>query len=245
MTKQVEAEVEIDADAARVWRALTEGEELKRWFTLDARVTPGEGGAIWQSFGEGMDWETPIEVWEPNRHLRAGDAATKIAVDYFIETRGGKTVLRLVHSGFADDTWEGELDNLDAGWASFLRLLKLYLERHDDEPRTMVSFRHPPVELPRDEIFRRALAMLGVEGTPRVGERYTTSTGFEGVVEVFKPPINFSGTVANLGDAFLMLEIEQGKERCRPALWVSLFGDRQSEAPAMQERITKMLEDAF
>ena len=58
--KKVVAEVTIDADAETVWRAISEGEEIKRWFTIDARVTPGAGGAIWMSFGEGMDWETPI-----------------------------------------------------------------------------------------------------------------------------------------------------------------------------------------
>ena len=90
--KKVEAQITIDADAATVWRALTDGEELTRWFPLDARVTPGEGGSIWMSFRGGLDWETPIALWEPNRHLRTADPApSPLAVDYFIEAQGGQT----------------------------------------------------------------------------------------------------------------------------------------------------------
>lgn len=38
--------VEIEAPIERVWRALTEAAELERWFPLEARVEPGEGGSI-------------------------------------------------------------------------------------------------------------------------------------------------------------------------------------------------------
>ena len=118
--KKVTAEISIDADADAVWRALSEGEEIKRWFSPEARVTPGVGGAVWLSWGEGADWEAPIEIWEPKRHLRTVDPApSKLAVDYFIESKGGETVLRIVHSGFAADAWDDEIDTLNAGWRTF------------------------------------------------------------------------------------------------------------------------------
>lgn len=41
--------------AGGVWRALTEAEELTRWFPLQARVTPGEGGEIWMSWNGHAD----------------------------------------------------------------------------------------------------------------------------------------------------------------------------------------------
>lgn len=248
-SRSIDLSIEIDADAETVWRALAEGEQLARWFPLDARVTPGVGGAIWFSWGEGADWEAPIEVWEPNRHLRTVDAPTRIAVDYYIETRDGKTILRLVHSGFAADTWEGELDSLENGWSSFLATLKLYLERHRDEPRTMAFFRHPPLEIPREEAFDRMIAAFGIRaadgGALRVGGRYISDAGFEGEVSVVGRPINFSGIAENLDDAFLMLEIEGGRKRCRPCLWISLYGAAQAEAPALQQRITEIIEKAF
>src|SRR5437016_9971982 len=43
-------------------------------------------------------------VWKPNEHVRfVGDrpeGAPPSVVDYYVEGRGGKTVMRMVHSGF-------------------------------------------------------------------------------------------------------------------------------------------------
>lgn len=238
----VEAEVTINADADTVWRALTEGEELKRWFPLDARVRPGAGGAIWLSWGEGMDWEAPIEVWEPKRHLRTVDPApSTVAIDYYIEARGGETVLRIVQSGFGADAWEDEIDTLHGGWRAFLATLRNDLQRHRGEPRAVVYVRHPVVELPRAEVFPRMLAALGM---PHVaaGERFEGEL-FRGVAEVALPPVNISGPLDNYGNGFLMIEIEPGRGRCRPAVWVSLYGETAREAEALQavlhERVTR------
>lgn len=242
--KKVEAEITIDADAATVWRALSEGEELKRWFPLDARVTPGEGGALWLSFGEGMDWEAPIALWEPNRHLRTVDPPpSKAAVDYYIEARGGQTVLRIVQSGFGADAWDDELETLNGGWRAFLATLRNYLEQHRGEPRAMAYFRHPVVKLERSEVFPRMLQALGV---PLVNEgEHFSGPLFEGIADISAPPVNFSGALENLGRGFLMIEIEPGRGQCRPAVWVSLYGEAMSQAPALQERLSAIVTAAF
>jgi uncharacterized protein YndB with AHSA1/START domain len=242
--KTIQAEITIDADAATVWRALTEGEELKRWFPLDARVTPGEGGALWLSFGEGMDWEAPIALWEPNRHLRTVDPPpSKAAIDYYIEAQGGQTVVRIVQSGFGDNTWDDELETLNSGWRTFLATLRNYLEQHPGEPRAMAYFRHPVVELERREVFPRMMEALGVKLVGE-GERFAGPL-FEGVADISAPPVNFSGALTNLGRGFLMIEIEPGRGKCRPAVWVSLYGDEAVQAPALQERLTKLVTAAF
>ncbi|HKO58813.1 MAG TPA: SRPBCC domain-containing protein [Thermoanaerobaculia bacterium] len=241
--KKIEKEVIIKATPEEVWRALTAAEELKRWFPLDARVTPGPGGAIMFSFGEGMEWESPIDVWEPNRHLRTVSeyGAQKMAVDYYLEGRGGETVLRFVHSGFADDAWDDELDTMSAGWATFLANLRHYLERHPGQPRTVAYYRHPVVELDRETAFARVLEAMNIR---RDGNRYTSDWG-SGDILVDRPPINFTGTVEKWDDASLMIEIEPGRGRCRPAIWVSLYGEEQSKAPELQERVKGLLEKAF
>ena len=41
-----ELALDIDASADEVWRALTEAEELMRWFPLEAQVAPGNGGSM-------------------------------------------------------------------------------------------------------------------------------------------------------------------------------------------------------
>ncbi|HVS32844.1 MAG TPA: SRPBCC domain-containing protein [Thermoanaerobaculia bacterium] len=257
--KRIEKSVEIHATAGEVWEALSNAEELKRWFPLDARVRPGEGGALWLSWGEGSDWETPIEVWQPGKHLRTVDTTAveggeprRVAVDYLIEAQGGgTTVLRLVHSGFANDTWDDELDSMGAGWAAFLAHLKHYLEHHRGQARTLAYVRHEPVELPRREVFMRTTAALGIaepEGLqPGMRLSAVTREGdrFEGFVKVAAPPINISGSVENWNDGFLMIEIEPGRTRCRPAIWLSLYGKARGEAESVQQRLRKLLQDEF
>jgi uncharacterized protein YndB with AHSA1/START domain len=242
--KTIEAEITIAADAATVWRALTEGEELKRWFPLDARVTPGVGGALWLSFGEGMDWEAPIELWEPERHLRTVDPPpSKAAIDYYIEAKGGETVLRIVQSGFGADAWDDELDTLNSGWRTFLAILRNYLERHPGEPRAMAYFRHPVVPLERRDVFPRMLEALGV--TPVAERERFSGPLFEGIADISAAPVNFSGALENHGRGFLMIEIEPGRGQCRPAVWVSLYGAAAAEAPALQERLQELVTRAF
>jgi uncharacterized protein YndB with AHSA1/START domain len=235
--KKVEAEVSIAATPEEVWRAVSEGEEIKRWFCIDARVNPGPNGSIWMSFGEGMDWEAPIEIWDPPHHLRAA------AVDYFIEARGGETVLRIVHSGFGADAWDEELDTLNGGWRAFAAVLRNYLEKHRGEPRTLAYFRHPSIEMERKDAFPKLLRALDV---PLVGEgeRFEGEL-FRGAADVALPPINLSGPLENHGNGFLFLEVEPGRGSCRPSAWVSLYGESGAGAAALQEELRERITRAF
>jgi uncharacterized protein YndB with AHSA1/START domain len=239
--RKIVNEIVLPANEDEVWRAVSEGEELAKWFPLDARVTPGAGGSVWQSFGEGAEWETPITVWEPRKRLFTGDPAS-LAVDYIIEARGaGETVLRIVTSGFSgENAWEEEVD-MSAGWTTFLLGLRHYFQHHRGESRTVAYFRHPVVEISREEGFRRMLNVFGFAETPREGEQFdvTTKMGdrLQGTVEVVAPPINLTATLVSVNRAFLMIEIERGRGRCRPAAWISLYGEAGAEAAALQERL--------
>jgi hypothetical protein len=57
--------------------------------------------------------------------------------------------------------------------------------------------------------------------------------------------VNFSGSLENLGRGFLMIEIEPGRGRCRPAVWVSLYGDAAQDAAALQVQLTELVTRAF
>jgi len=257
--RKIETEIEIDASPEAVWEALSSAEGLKRWFGLDARVRPGQGGSIWLSWGEGADWESPIEIWEPGRHLRTVDEVpgkdgappARVAVDYLIETREGRTLVRLVHSGMAADSWDDEIDTLNAGWNAFLIHLRHSLEAHPGQPRQLAHFRHPAVSLERPEAFRRTLRVLGIDDPSQlqVGGRYASS-GVEairlsGEVRLLKSPINLTATVESLNDGMLMIEIEPGRGRCRPSVWLSLYGESGRQAVATTTAIRKLLESEF
>lgn len=222
-TRKHETEVEIHAPVEAVWKAITEAAELARWFCLDAKVEPGPGGSVWVSWGPGMEGTSAIEIWEPNRRFRvvqtrapggkSGVEPLPLAVDYYLETRGESTVLRIVHSGFGDsDAWDGEYEGTRRGWPMYLRTLRHALERH---PRTpcIQAYVAQPVGLPMDEAFRR---LTGPEGFAVSGGRFAMASGEEGTVEVLRPPEEFGGVVTGLNDALLWLMLARG------FLWINL-----------------------
>ena len=160
--------IEIDATVDEVWKALTDARELERWFAGEAKIEPGVGGKIWISWGGGMEYEERIEVWEPGRHLRTGsdrgEGAERIhmSLDYTLETRGGRTVLRLVHSGFGSDaSWDQEYDSTERGWTIFLWLLKYLLERGAAPAKTVMIGRTLPVS--RDAAWERLTGPGGLD----------------------------------------------------------------------------------
>lgn len=59
------------------------------------------------------------------------------------------------------------------------------------------------------------------------------------------PPVNFSGPLTNYGDGFLMIEVEPGRGKCRPAVWVSLYGESGRNAEALTERLREAVTRAF
>lgn len=82
----------------------------------------------------------PIEIWRPNQQLRwieRTSSGQPAAVEFNLESRGGKTIVRLVQCGFdGDSDWDNEwYDSCNYGWEFMLVNLRHYLERHAAQPR--------------------------------------------------------------------------------------------------------------
>ena len=58
--KVLRKEIEIAAPVDEVWKALTDPQELTKWFPLEARITPGVGGSLFLSWGPAWEGETQI-----------------------------------------------------------------------------------------------------------------------------------------------------------------------------------------
>jgi len=226
-TRKIEKSVRIRADAEAVWKALTDGEEIARWFAPEARVKPGAGGSIFVSWGPDMAVEERIVLWEPPRHLRHAfgihaPSGMPLYVDYVIEGEGGETTLRLVHNGFAVGAdWDDELESTDRGWSIFLRNLKLALERHAGRPCAQSTFsRRTP--LSRDEAWARLVGPLGFDRdgvwagrTPTEGDAFDVTTAggtaLRGTVEIFHRARDLALTLGNLDDSLFRLSFERAK----------------------------------
>ncbi len=139
-SREHETTIEIDAPADVVWRAISEGEELTRWFAKEAKSTPGVGGSIWVRWSEDMELTMSIVISDPSRHLRL-EGSKKLATDFHLEAQsGGRTKLRIVASGFgADASWDSLYDGTRKGWLLFALTLKHYIERHHGRARSVVN----------------------------------------------------------------------------------------------------------
>lgn len=225
-------EMTLDLPAAPedVWRALTSAEELVRWFPVDARVTPGPGGAMVWSWGEGWDWATRIDAWEPVRRLRLvqedarpydaegrpvpeGQAASaRIAIEFTLESDRGQTRLRLVHSGFGRGAaWDDEVEGITEGWQAELASLRHYLAHHRGRDRALrIAWLTTP--LSRAEAWSRLVGPGGFQFSPvdvKAGEPYDVlvpgGARLSGTVALHLPRQTLAGTVRELSDGWFRI----------------------------------------
>lgn len=115
----------------RVWAALTETEELGRWF-MAGTVEPHVGGRVRFESGEEGGTEGEVLAWDPPRLLeyswvRGGDAGPRSLVRWRLTPDGDGTVLVLQHEGVARET----AFDLGAGWHDFLDRLPRQLAGED------------------------------------------------------------------------------------------------------------------
>lgn len=243
--RMFESVATIDAPADIVWRALSDGEELKRWFPIESRVTPpgpdGRGGSIFLSWGSACEGEAPITIWEPQRCLAWTESheggAVQIAVEFHLESRGGQTVLRLVQSGFGRGAkWDDYYDSISNGWKFELKSLGHYLARHRGADRSCVW-------LPVPSSLSMAECWARLANHPGLLKQGSMTGWTEGREYQFAGPDGnlysgiclrhvdgkvFAGTVQELGDAVLRLEIERMGAGCMPCFWLSIWGPRRN-----------------
>ena len=250
-----EMAIEIDATADDVWRALTEAEELVRWFPLHARVTPGEGGAMLWTWKDAWRWETRITEWTPGKRLRLVDEAARpydangqpvpvnradaahVVMDFELEAHGNTTRLRLVHSGFGrGDAWDDELDGVAGGWQFELRSLKHYLERHRARQRHY-AWIAASTPVPIDAAWS---ALTGVDGfnlrpsSIASGTPFTMQTAagdaFSGTTEFARVGRDFAGRLNELDDTYVRLSVFRAGGATGITAWMATYSSGSAAA---------------
>lgn len=144
----IEHTMEIEAPRERVFEALTDPDELVRWFPSGADSDARTGGAFEYRFEFPAEPERDHTYSGAYHEVRAGESASypwngalgETRVDVTLEAAGDSTVLRLVHSGWGEGPdWEESRQMHDEGWAFFLGNLKSYVERGEDGRRAALG----------------------------------------------------------------------------------------------------------
>ena len=265
-TRTLEISLDIDAAVSRVWNALTDPDQLRQWFPLMAEVDPGRDGSIRLTWGPELDGRNAIIAWEVDRYLKtswfepaapdgplAGQAERnfyadhetrrKMTVEFFLQSKGEGTELRMVHAGFpTTPDWDEEYEAHARGWIFELNSLANYLGRHDGEERHVAWVRRP-LTITREQAWASlvgpsAMVRDGSLDGLAPGDRYaiTTADGdrFEGRVLLMRPPTEFAGTVENLDHALLRFGVETYVEQPEASFWLSTWGE-----PATAERFVE------
>jgi uncharacterized protein YndB with AHSA1/START domain len=257
--------LEINATPEDVWRALTDAGELTRWFPLQARVTPGTGGTVFWGWDDRWAWESAIAEWEPGKRLRllenrpAFDVngqplqgpSRQMAMEFTLETDAGRTILRLVHSGFGDGTsWDDELESVSAGWQFELRGLRHYLEHHKRRDRQHAAVHHV-TSLDMDEVWRRLLspAAFGVDGQLAQDEqiviRAATGDKIAGTVAWHNPGRDLFVIVDDLDQGVFRLSTWRAEGKTGLQVWMTTYdprhGARVSEFGARARQLVERL----
>ena len=241
-TRSVEATIEIEASPEAVWRALSDARELERWFPLEARVEPGEGGSVFMSWKNEYAGESRITVWEPGRHLQItwgfSDEEKEITqlTDFHLEGGKGRTILRVVTSGFPEDpSWDAWYEGTRQGWAYELVSLRRYLENHPGQDREVVYLRRR-VKLPAEEAWERLFGPGGLPSRPLESRPFIDA-----------PPLQYAG---HADDRNALVRV--GTEPCMGqadfrdvTLWLSAWGAPPEDVEPLRREWGEMLERLF
>ncbi len=125
--KPFRVEVVIRTPHIEVWRALTEPDQVRRWFGWDYAGLDDE---IELMFVTGAKHEPPGRIL-----MFEGEDQSAIEV----EADGAHTIVRAVYpASLADVELDDAYDQIEEGWRAFLVQLRDYLERHPGTRRRTI-----------------------------------------------------------------------------------------------------------
>ncbi len=268
--RHVSLTTRLDADAAAVWKALTNAEELKRWFPLDATVKGAPDGEIQLSWGEGHTWRFRIAEAVQHKYLKLvyshgadfqeldpdklydgqllNGEPLQLVLEYFLETGEGQTALRLVHSGFgADANWDDEYNSVNRGWQSEMASLQHYMRFHPGQDRTVTWIKQVlPEDADITAVWDRLMQLIQFAARDNA---YTlqlpNGTPYTGQVLILRPPLDFSGTIPALNNALLRVTTEVFGKYREISVWLSTYGLEASKVAALRQQLARCLQQLF
>lgn len=212
----VERSIWIDAPRERVWRAMTNPEEIAKWFIPNlpgATMARDESGKITVYLGEmGIDVFI-LELVNPPREASLRSVPERqLATTYTLDEERDGTRVTVTMSGFEalpEDAREDRVDQIHAGWEKTLENLKAYVDGKDlPFPQAFVG--------PLFGFWRLTREKIAIERTiwinaPR--ERvWQAITDPDQIQKWFSPGTTFKGTGTEVGSRLYIENPETGAE---------------------------------
>jgi uncharacterized protein YndB with AHSA1/START domain len=130
--------VDIACEPQKVWKALVEVDNLRRWCSPKADIRPKASGLFRASVDRVIELEAHIDVFEPARRLRLIYLPSKdlpasddpLVDDFILDPMPPGTIVRLLGSGIpATADWDPQYKRLRMGWQAAMTRLKVLVER--------------------------------------------------------------------------------------------------------------------
>ncbi len=141
MKDQIVKEKLFDHGIDKVWKAITEAEQISQWFIhADFKAESGYEYTFTATEEHGST-QIKGKVLEADPYTlkytwSSGDSGIETLVSWSLEEEGGQTRLTLVHSGGAQygDSADEVMQHFDMGWDACLSVLPNYLKDGKSEP---------------------------------------------------------------------------------------------------------------
>ncbi len=261
-SREFDMEIDIRAPRDAVWKAISNDDELTRWFAPEATIDAQIGGQVVWRWKEHHTWIQRVEICEPGRRLRTRyDSAVEddqggkrpLFIDFVLEGKGGLTTLRLTQSGFGKDAaFDNEYDGISTGWPVELRSLRLYLEVHRGRSRKLAWATASRSESP-EEVWRKLTGKEALACGPSIQDlregqafRFETAMGdlFEGKTLRCKP-CGFAGIASSHGDAFFRISVDRWGGQSHAWLWLGCYDQPSTRVEILQGHFETILQQMF
>jgi uncharacterized protein YndB with AHSA1/START domain len=126
----IEKDVVLEADADRVWRALTNKDELSNWMMMPTNFNPKVGAKFYFQANPNEEWTSKVtgKVKELDKNEKlsftwnSDQLSKETLVTFTLSEKENKTKLKLIHSGWEEtEDDENNMRNLyNEGWGQRL-----------------------------------------------------------------------------------------------------------------------------
>lgn len=136
--RSIEKVIAVEAQPGRVFRALTEADELRGWLVTGGEVEAVPGGRLTLQWANGATTYITFAELDPDGrvimewHDQDAPGATLVRIELGSEEDGAGTRLHLTDSGYGSgEAWDRAYGGADSRWDEALAALGSYLEDTD------------------------------------------------------------------------------------------------------------------